>query len=58
MFFWTIAIVTMNVAYVGQFEDEAKCNKAAEAARLQSLRAICVQVKVPAPATNPEPTKK
>jgi hypothetical protein len=44
--FWTIVLIGINIsgtAYVGQFEQEAQCQKAAQDARQQSIRAVCVQ---------------
>jgi hypothetical protein len=47
MYFWTIAIIASSIQYVGQFEDEAKCNKAADAVKAQYVKAACIQVKSP-----------
>jgi hypothetical protein len=48
---WTIAIIggmyASNVSYVGQFEQEAACNKAAQELRTQnlsSIKVVCVQM--------------
>ena len=48
---WAIAIIismtTTNVTYVGQFEQEAACNKAAQELRAQnlsSIKVVCVQM--------------
>jgi hypothetical protein len=56
---WAIAIIismtTTNVTYVGQFEQEAACNKAAQDLRsqnLSSIKTVCVQMPKPAEATN------
>ena len=55
---WAIAIIvtmtTTNVTYVGQFEQEAACNKAAQdlkSQNLSSIKAVCVQISKPAEAT-------
>lgn len=54
---WAIAIIismtTTNVTYVGQFEQEAACNKAAQdlkSQNLSSIKAVCVQITKPAEA--------
>jgi hypothetical protein len=54
---WAIAIIismtTTNVTYVGQFEQEAACNKAVQDLRsqnLSSIKAVCVQISKPAEA--------
>ena len=48
---WTIAIIismtTTSVSYVGQFEQEAACNKAAQELKTQnlsSIKVVCVQM--------------
>jgi len=44
--FWTLVLIGVSIsgtAYVGQFEQEAQCQKAAQDARQQSIRAVCVQ---------------
>ena len=54
---WAIAIIggmyANNVSYVGQFEQEAACNKAVQDLRsqnLSSIKAVCVQISKPAEA--------
>jgi len=47
MFFWTIVLISTNITYIGQFEDEAKCNKAVEAIKTQYIKAACIQAKAP-----------
>jgi hypothetical protein len=61
--FWTLVLMGVSisgVSYVGQFEQEAACQKAQEAARAQSIRAICVQIQKSeaAPAAGAAPVKK
>jgi hypothetical protein len=48
---WAIAIIggmyASNVSYIGQFEQEAACNKAAQELRAQnlsSIKVVCVQM--------------
>ncbi len=48
---WAIAIIismtTTSVSYVGQFEQEAACNKAAQELKTQnlsSIKVVCVQM--------------
>lgn len=48
---WVIAIIvsmsSTNVTYVGQFEQEAACNKAAQdlkSQNLSSIKVVCVQM--------------
>jgi len=60
--YWTLVLLGLSVSgtvYVGQFEQETACQKAAQEAKAQSLRAICVQVRQPVtPAPAPETAKK
>jgi len=48
--FWTIVLVgvglsSTNVMYVGQFEQQETCAKAAQEFKAQNIKAACVQVK-------------
>jgi hypothetical protein len=58
--YWTLALIGLGIsgtAYVGQFEQDAQCQKAAQEAKAQGMRAICVQMfKAATPV--PEPAKK
>ena len=60
--YWTLILMGLSIsgtAYVGQFDQEAACQKAAQEAKAQGLRAICVQIRPPAAvAPAPEPAKK
>ena len=47
MYFWTIAIIASSIQYIGQFEDETKCNKAVETIKAQYVKAVCIQAKAP-----------
>jgi hypothetical protein len=54
-----MGLTISGTAYVGQFDQEAACQKAAQEAKAQGLRAICVQIRQPAAvAPAPEPAKK
>jgi hypothetical protein len=58
--FWTLALIGLGIsgtAYVGQFDQDAACQKAAQEAKAQGMRAICVQMFKAAPSA-PEPAKK
>jgi hypothetical protein len=50
---WTIALLggiySTSVTYIGQFTEEAACNKAAAELRSQTMKVVCVQI---------QPTKK
>jgi len=48
--FWTIVLVgvglsSTNVMYVGQFEQQETCAKAAQEFKQQNMKAACVQAK-------------
>ena len=58
--YWTMVLIGLGIsgtAYVGQFDQDAACQKAAQEAKAQGMRVICVQMsKAVTPA--PEPAKK
>jgi hypothetical protein len=48
--FWTIVLIGVglsatNITYVGQFEQQEICAKAAQEFKAQGMKAACVQVK-------------
>lgn len=50
MFLWTIVLIgaglsSTTVTYVGQFEQQETCAKAAQEFKAQGMKAACVQVK-------------
>jgi hypothetical protein len=54
--FWTIVLVgvglsSTNVMYVGQFEQQETCAKAAQEFKAQNIKAACVQAKSAEAAT-------
>ena len=50
--FWTIVLIgaglyTSGVMYVGQFEQQEACAKAAQEFKAQNMKAACVQIQKP-----------